>query len=399
MSPSPYILNQQLEHLNNELRALHVSNCTATTRLQSLSRGQRNRRRVNKIRAATRIQSVSRGKRNRRRVAASGKHVNFAKKLHGNAYNRVVHFVNRESMDALSRTSKGHLNQTEHAREQSKRRAELERQISNNEMSKNAVMKLQTARDLGGYEVNWLLTSTYVPIDLDESPHLDITHISSVMWMNQGIRSLYIAGASINKKRDAEFFTEALKRQTNLGSLYFERVLFSRGCLKLISDSLKQITSLNTLSFEQISFISSQNSAEFVPIIAKCLQNIHITKLCINTTCSEEMHDVNPIGVALHQNNSLTHLELSSNSITSEGVKEIARALETNRALTFLNLHDNHISRSGAIALAEGIRSNKNSVLEYLNLSENYIPEHLLDTLNDIRGGLYVYKKFQQSPL
>lgn len=268
-------------------------------------------------------------------------------------------------------------------------------------MSKNAVMKLQTATDLGGYEVNYLLTSTDVPIDLDESPHLDVTHISSVMWMNRGIRSLYIAGASINKKRDAEFFTEALKRQTNLGSLYFERVLFSRGCLKLISDSLKHIKSLNTLSFEQISFISSQNSAEFVPIIAKCLQNIHITKLCINnTTYSEEMpRGVNPIGVALQKNNSLTHLELSSNSITSEGVKEIARALETNRALTSLNLHDNHISGSGAIALAEGIRSNKNSVLEYLNLSQNYIPEHLLDTLNDIRGGLYVYKKFQQSPL
>lgn len=367
MSPSPYTLNQQLEHLNNQLRALNVSNRTATTQLQSLSRGQ---------------------------------HVNFAKKLHGNAYNRVVHFVNRESMDALKRTSKSHLKQTEHAREQSKRRAELERQISNNEMSKNAVMKLQTATGLGGYEVNYLLTSTDVPIDLDESPHLDVTHISSVMWMNRGIRSLYIAGASINKKRDAEFFTEALKRQTNLGSLYFERVLFSRGCLKLISDSLKHIKSLNTLSFEQISFISSQNSAEFVPIIAKCLQNIHITKLCINTTYSEEMpRGVNPIGVALQKNNSLTHLELSSNSITSEGVKEIARALETNRALTFLNLHDNHISGSGAIALAEGIRSNKNSVLEYLNLSENYIPEHVLDTLNDIRGGLYVYKKFQQSPL
>ena len=248
-----------------------------------------------------------------------------------------------------------------------------------------------------GEEVNWLMTSTSIEIDLDESPDLNIRHVTSVMSMNRWIISLSISGKSIKNTRDAELFAEALKLQANLSSLYFKKMLFSQSCLKLICDSLKNIKSLNTLDFQHIYFVSPQNSAKFVPIIAEILKNNrNITKLCINNT--QSVRDVNPIGMALQKNKSLKHIELSNNSITSKGIEMIAEALETNKNIEHLVLRNNHIDESGAIALVKGIKKNNNSALEYLDLSKNYIHSRNLNNLNEEPNmNAYLNKSYQRS--
>lgn len=241
-------------------------------------------------------------------------------------------------------------------------------------MWNDAEKMLQHVSDQTGYAVDWLRTSPNLEFDLDDSFDLDISHISFVMLMNRGVNHLFIGGMSIKDTRDAVFFAKALTQQFNLGSLYFERISFSSDSMEKISKSLNEIKSLNTLSFEQISFDSLRTKSKFVPIIAECLNyNRSITELHIKTTHS--IRDVNPIGRALQHNNSLIHLDLSANSITSEGVKDIGQALRTNQTLKLIRMNDNHIGESGAKALVEGLMSN--TVLQHLDISSNYIPTQL----------------------
>lgn len=364
----------------------------AAQQVQSRFRGRRNQQNFTKLKtAATKIQSSHRGKQNRRVVASQrGKQVekpkgsNFGKILDPNVYNYLTHRVmNEKTLFPLSRASKGHWKQTMRSRQKCKARAELETKIRNNEMLSNAPQILQYVSDQTGYAVDWLKTATILEFDIDDSFGIDIRHISVVMSVNRGISNLFIGGLSIDDPDNAALFADALKQQNNrLDTLYFERILFSADCLKLIINALNDVKSLNTLSFEEINFVSNRNTSAFVPIIASCLKvNRSITDLSIKTTPSVD--DVNPIGQVLQNNNSLTRLDLGSNRITSEGVKRLAQGLNTNQTLKSLIMDHNRIGKSGGIALAEGLKYNR--VLQELNISYNHIPKQLreLQRLND----------------
>lgn len=63
---------------------------------------------------------------------------------------------------------------------------------------------------------------------------------------------------------------------------------------------------------------------------------------------AEEMNTFN--------NQTLTHLNLSSNFLADEGARCIADSLRINRCLLFLNLADNQISDHGCIAIMQSLQ-------------------------------------------
>jgi hypothetical protein len=75
----------------------------------------------------------------------------------------------------------------------------------------------------------------------------------------------------------------------------------------------------------------------------------------------------------LRWNNTITHLDLSSNNISDEGAKELAAVLRENRQsrLRRINLKQNFIRSGGLAALAESLSTNKN--IEVLELGNQFV--------------------------
>jgi Ran GTPase-activating protein (RanGAP) involved in mRNA processing and transport len=72
-----------------------------------------------------------------------------------------------------------------------------------------------------------------------------------------------------------------------------------------------------------------------------------------------------------NNDDTLTTLNLSNNSINSDGAKALADALKSNTALTTLNLSNNSIHDLGAVALACALSSNQ--TLDTLKLGSSSI--------------------------
>jgi len=81
---------------------------------------------------------------------------------------------------------------------------------------------------------------------------------------------------------------------------------------------------------------------------------------------------------ALHQNKTLTKLELQFNIIRTTGARALATLLRRNTSLTELNLQANTIAE-GALAFASALR--QNTSLKHLNIEENKINDEGIKAL------------------
>ena len=98
-------------------------------------------------------------------------------------------------------------------------------------------------------------------------------------------------------------------------------------------------------------------------------KHLHISYLKLETGIWK--YHVESLSKALSVNSSLTHLDLTGNSIGDSGAASLSQALAVNSSLTNLNLGWNYISDSGAASLSQALAVN--SSLTNLNLSWNSI--------------------------
>ena len=98
-------------------------------------------------------------------------------------------------------------------------------------------------------------------------------------------------------------------------------------------------------------------------------KHLHISYLKLETGIWK--YHVESLSKALSVNSSLTHLDLTGNSIGDSGTASLSQALAVNSSLTNLNLGWNYISDSGAASLSQALAVN--SSLTNLNLSWNSI--------------------------
>ena len=98
-------------------------------------------------------------------------------------------------------------------------------------------------------------------------------------------------------------------------------------------------------------------------------KHLHISYLKLETGIWK--YHVESLSKALSVNSSLTHLDLTGNSIGDSGTASLSQALAVNSSLTNLNLGWNYISDSGAASLSQALAVN--SSLTNLNLKFNSI--------------------------
>ena len=98
-------------------------------------------------------------------------------------------------------------------------------------------------------------------------------------------------------------------------------------------------------------------------------EHLHITYLKLEPPIWR--YKVVSLSKALSVNSSLTHLDLSENSIGDSGATSLTQALAVNSSLTNLNVSGNSIGDSGAVSLSQALAVN--SSLTSLDLSLNII--------------------------
>jgi Ran GTPase-activating protein (RanGAP) involved in mRNA processing and transport len=79
-------------------------------------------------------------------------------------------------------------------------------------------------------------------------------------------------------------------------------------------------------------------------------------------------------GVLGQSAGSLTHLDLDSNALGSDGVRRLAGVLAQCTALRYLSLSSNEMARAAQVALPEALAHCR--ALNHLNLSFNWITTH-----------------------
>jgi Ran GTPase-activating protein (RanGAP) involved in mRNA processing and transport len=112
--------------------------------------------------------------------------------------------------------------------------------------------------------------------------------------------------------------------------------------------------------------------------------NTIMIKLCLHQT-SISGSDIESIVLALHQNKSLQHLDLSDNDIDNEMFRIIVTMLKINKALKSLDLSGKYISCAGAKELACAFQHNiqLTNIYIHMNHIQNEGRTVLLSTLTD----------------
>ena len=120
--------------------------------------------------------------------------------------------------------------------------------------------------------------------------------------------------------------------------------------------------------------------SEYESLVCTFGEHLQITYLKIKPTIWTHMYEAVSLSKALSVNSSLTHLDLSRNSIGAFGAASLSQALEVNSSLTNLDLRENSIGNAGAATLSQALAVN--SSLTNLVLSDNSIGDSGAATLS-----------------
>ena len=172
----------------------------------------------------------------------------------------------------------------------------------------------------------------------------------------------------------------------------YQVFLFTIGIL--VSRSAKTAQSLVTYMARNITSLgSARDISKLLSFSLGCLSkhgslvgtlggHLHITYLKLEPPIWR--YKVVSLSKALSVNSSLTHLDLSKNSIGDSGATSLTQALAVNSSLTNLDLSKNSIGDSGALSLSQALAVN--SSLTNLDLSANSIGDSGAASLSQALG-------------
>ena len=109
--------------------------------------------------------------------------------------------------------------------------------------------------------------------------------------------------------------------------------------------------------------------SKYESLVCTLGEHLHTSYLKLNTEIFKD--EFVSLSKALSVNSSITHLDLSDNSISPSGAASLSQALAVNSSLTNLDLSTNGIGASGAASLSQALAVN--SSLTNLDLSTNGI--------------------------
>ncbi|MES2677198.1 MAG: hypothetical protein V4612_02640 [Pseudomonadota bacterium] len=216
--------------------------------------------------------------------------------------------------------------------------------------------------------------------------------IASLLTKNKALTNLDLSGNRIGVE-GAKAIATALTKNTTLTSLGLNNNMLGGDGVREISTALATNTTLtslalgfNRMGYEgtmdasllikntlliNLNFSDNTVSYEGVKEIATALAtNTTLKSLNLNGNMFGDL-EVEEIARALQTNATLTSLELLGNIFGNTGVTAIAKALETNTTITDLDCSLNRIGTEGAMAIAAVLETN--TPLTNLNLFQNNI--------------------------
>ena len=181
------------------------------------------------------------------------------------------------------------------------------------------------------------------------------------------IRELYLAYTGIGFE-DCKALSELLASSEYIEVLGIGFNNLTSNSIQLIFDGLSHNTSLETLNMIESNF-SSENTLHLASVLRV---NTKLMELSIGG-CNIQSNDSVHLAKALEENTTtqLQTLELSSNSVGTEGAVAFTDMLALNKSLTSLYMDSCSIGRKGAVCLAKAME--KNSTVSEFSIGYNLI--------------------------
>ena len=195
--------------------------------------------------------------------------------------------------------------------------------------------------------------------------------IASLLSSNYPITKLNVGSNELSSSTDIIF--KSLHHNTVLTklSLYITSLRLSD------MQSLGQmLTSNNTLSVMDIS--NNDIGLDGCQYLADC-RNISLNKL-IMSRCKLGDRGANVIGRLLYHNKSITSVDLSSNSISDAGVEKLVEYLKCTNTIKHLGLYNNNITSNGANHLRK-LFSLNHTTLNSIKLGRNPLKDEGVDLI------------------
>ena len=142
---------------------------------------------------------------------------------------------------------------------------------------------------------------------------------------------------------------------------------------KLIGNVVEQLLENNPIKTTLNLTIQSIGSDGFAVLVKALEKNGYLQILQLSHNDLGDDASVTMLAEVIKKNQSLQILDFSHNSIGDKGAVMLAEALRENQSLQILNLSDNSIGDKGAVMLAEALRENQ--TLQSLNLACNHISD------------------------
>uniref|UniRef100_A0A6B2L9A5 Uncharacterized protein n=1 Tax=Arcella intermedia TaxID=1963864 RepID=A0A6B2L9A5_9EUKA len=141
----------------------------------------------------------------------------------------------------------------------------------------------------------------------------------------------------------------------------------------------QSLVSLNSNSTLTTLDLSNNIIVEGDEIVSHILQSKNLTKLLFNDSLIGDVTTL--ISLGLKSNNSLRTLELSKNSIGSDGVASLFQALQSNSTLTSLSLSFNNIEDYGMTSISQALQAS--NTLTYLDIHSNCLGDTGISLISD----------------
>ena len=142
---------------------------------------------------------------------------------------------------------------------------------------------------------------------------------------------------------------------------------------KLIGNVVEQLLENNPIKTTLNLTIQSIGSDGFAVLVKGLEKNGYLQILQLSHNDLGDDASVTMLAEVIKKNQSLQILDFSHNSIGDKGAVMLAEALRENQSLQILNLSYNSIGDKGAVMLAEALRENQ--TLQSLNLACNHISD------------------------
>ena len=203
-----------------------------------------------------------------------------------------------------------------------------------------------------------------------------LTLVADIIKRNFSLVSLNLGDCDING--EISTLCDPCKINTTLTKLIVSSCSLDASVMPILCEMLEHNQTLKTLDLSR-NDIGSKGTLCLVDV-----KNISITTLILHK-CKQDFTGAANIGKFLAKNASVVFIDISFNMIGDRGVKELMNSLVVNNTLQHLDLRSNKITSSGAISIADYLAGDSPS-LTSIAIAKNPMEDGVRSIVGAVEG-------------